>query len=177
MSWERRQNGMYYYRRRKTQHGLLRDYIGAGPIAEFIADLDELERAESRDRQRQEAAIRRHWFLADQAFKHAQQMLNADSETRLLSLGYRRQNRGPWRKLRRSSEEKSPVNAVHPSNRDSLQFPCEPSADTLALAETAWLELISHGDEAVLASLRDELGQLVQRLHLEGDDALATMHL
>lgn len=52
MSWEKRGNNRYYYRRRKVDGRVVADYIGAGILAETLAELDENERLE---RQRAEA--------------------------------------------------------------------------------------------------------------------------
>ena len=175
MSWEVRHNGKYYYRRRKTEDGLLREYVGRGPLAEFIADLDILERAERFAQQRQEMGVRRQWQAADLAFRTAHEMLNAVTSTHLRSLGYRRHNRGPWRRNRQLMEEVRMETGPTESAAADAKVNPELALDMLGRAEIAWVQMMAGGDEALFASLLEELAQSRQGLHEDGDTALVSM--
>ena len=55
MSWEKRGDNRYYYRRRKVNGRVIAEYIGTGDMAEAIARADEHDR-----RRRQRAAAEFH---------------------------------------------------------------------------------------------------------------------
>jgi hypothetical protein len=44
MAWEKRGNGLYYYRKRREGQRVISEYIGAGEFAQAIATLDALDR-------------------------------------------------------------------------------------------------------------------------------------
>jgi hypothetical protein len=96
MAWERG----YYYRARKVNGRVVREYIGRGEVAELIARLDALER----ERRHLDALALRH-EQAELAALEAD--LGALAETTdlvaraaLLAAGYHRHHRGDWRKRR-----------------------------------------------------------------------------
>lgn len=38
MAWERRRNGIYYYRAHKVRGRVIKEYVGTGPLAEIAAE-------------------------------------------------------------------------------------------------------------------------------------------
>ena len=62
MGWEKKGNNSYYYRKRREGKRVISEYVGAGPVAEMIALLDEEER-QQREFERQQWRAER---VADQ---------------------------------------------------------------------------------------------------------------
>lgn len=46
MGWETRRNNRYYYRARKVGGRVVKEYVGAGPVAETVAAQDARVRSE-----------------------------------------------------------------------------------------------------------------------------------
>src|SRR5262245_47565322 len=98
MAWSKRGNRAYFYRSRRVGRRGVREYVGQGVEADLAAALlaeRVRQRAESARRRRAEAA--RHAAverLLDGVDRAAEALLGG-----LLALaGYRRHDRGPWRK-------------------------------------------------------------------------------
>jgi hypothetical protein len=99
--WERRERGgLYYTRSRKEGGGVVREYIGGGVLGEIAALQDEYER-----RQREEEAA----LEKEQRQRLGDLMAPVDelceaaeilTQVVLVTAGYRRHNRGEWRKRR-----------------------------------------------------------------------------
>lgn len=91
MAWDKRG---FFYRSRRIGKRVVRQYFGAGPLAEMAAHLmGQLRRArEARDR---EAA---QFDAADAQFRQLHAQLDRAAAAHLLSAGYYRHDRGPWRK-------------------------------------------------------------------------------
>ncbi len=109
MGWEtRRGQGRYYTRSRKVNGRVVREYVGGGVLGELAARMD----AEDRQRREEKAAAWREERerleelagLVDEFCEDVETMARAA----LLSAGFRRHNRGEWRKPRdrESSTEK-----------------------------------------------------------------------
>ena len=105
MGWERRQRGgRYYTRSRRVAGRVLREYVGGGDLGEAAAALDEserLQRATARqrlldERQRIDAVSAEVTAIADLA--------EALARAALVAAGYRRHDRGQWRKRRGAQE-------------------------------------------------------------------------
>jgi hypothetical protein len=103
MAWERRQRGTgrrYYFRARKVQGRVVKEYVGTGPEAERAAKVDAKARAErdaDRDRVRKAAA---KLAPAEAAIREMDEAMNVLSHAVLLSAGFHRVNY-VWR-LRRA---------------------------------------------------------------------------
>ena len=100
MAWERG----YYYRVRRENGRVAREYVGRGPVAELSARLDEL----AREKDRHEKGLNAETLRNEKAKLDA---LDADIEamietTDLLArgaleaAGYHQHKRGEWRKRR-----------------------------------------------------------------------------
>jgi len=101
MAWETRARGGRYYTRSIRRHGRVhREYVGTGPAAELIAQLDADDRAD-RHRDRRDVAQHR---AASEAVEAAVDDLDAFVEMvvrlELVCAGFHRHHRGDWRKRR-----------------------------------------------------------------------------
>jgi hypothetical protein len=100
MAWERRERGQpYYYRSRREGGRVVKDYVGAGEVAEIVAHVEESVR-----RRREEEAAR--WqeeltCLTVLASPVAELCGTAEILARacLVSAGFRR-HKGEWRRRR-----------------------------------------------------------------------------
>ena len=99
--WERRERGgLYYTRSRKEGSKVVREYVGSGVLGEIAALQDEYERR----RREEEAAL---WKEERQELEDLTPLVDELSEAAevlaratLIAAGYRRHNRGEWRKSR-----------------------------------------------------------------------------
>src|SRR5262245_45941618 len=96
MAWERG----YYYRVRKVGGRVVREYIGRGPAAELIAELDAFERAEKEHRRFDRAAEADRWADLDRRVTAFCELADLMAEAAFLAAGYHRHKRGEWRKRR-----------------------------------------------------------------------------
>ena len=96
MAWERG----YYYRVRKQNGRVVREYVGHGESAALIAEMDALEREEreeKRDAERRERAGEQ--ALVDQ-LDQLDDMADLAARAALLAAGFHKHHRGEWRKRR-----------------------------------------------------------------------------
>jgi hypothetical protein len=99
MAWENRGNARYYYRSRRVGTKVRRDYVGAGPLGQLSAELDQRRRREREADQatwadflaRVQAADAKH----DDLSRHCQLLALAV----LLAHGLHN-HRGEWRRRR-----------------------------------------------------------------------------
>lgn len=105
MAWERRERGgLYYTRSRKVNGRVEREYIGGGYLGELAASLD----ADEREQRAAEAAAMKEErqemedldLQVVQFFDGVEDIASAA----LLVAGYRKHNRGEWRKRREPKE-------------------------------------------------------------------------
>ena len=99
--WERRaRGGLYYTRSRKEGGRVVREYVGGGILGELAARLD----AEDRQRREEMAASRREEReRLDPLSAPVEELCDAAeviARAVLIASGYRRHNRGEWRKRR-----------------------------------------------------------------------------
>jgi len=103
--WERRERGgLYYTRSRKEAGRVVREYIGSGPVAVLVAQMDALER----ERRVEQAALwRQEWEELDALDAYVNEVAEASDllvRAALLVSGYHQHNRGEWR-FRRELKE------------------------------------------------------------------------
>ncbi len=100
MAWERRRSGRYYYRTRKVQGRVIKEYVGTGALAEAAAERDAIARAhrvEESERRRWERAVLRELDAPVEAFEDTLEIL---TRAHLVSTGYHRHHGGEWRRRR-----------------------------------------------------------------------------
>jgi hypothetical protein len=121
MGWEK---GRYYTRTRRVEGKVVREYFGCGPEAERAARED----SEARDRrrlQRLEMQIERETCAAlDAPFEVIDTFVALVVEVALTTAGYKRHNRGEWRKPRpRYDRFKPPIPLSRPGPQQSSPAP------------------------------------------------------
>lgn len=104
--WEsRKRGGRYYTRSRKVDGQVVREYVGTGPIAEFAAQMDALDR----ERREEEAAVWREEKERLEALARPVEELCEAAEllvrAALVAAGYHQHKRGEWRKKREPEAE------------------------------------------------------------------------
>ena len=104
MSWENREGGgRYYTRSRRIGGRIVREYVGSGPIAELIARADALERERREEEARVWREEREDLDALDAQARELDDLADLLAHAALLAAGYRRHNRGEWRKPRERS--------------------------------------------------------------------------
>lgn len=105
MAWERG----YYYRVRRVNGRVVREYVGRGRPAEIIAQRDELEREKEREERRLDTeALQRKKAELDALDAGLEAlMVTADvlAHAALVAAGYHQHKRGEWRKRRDHRDE------------------------------------------------------------------------
>jgi hypothetical protein len=103
--WEKRERGgLYYTRSRKEDGRVVREYVGIGALGEIAALEDEYER---RRRELEAAFWKEERESLDQLVAPVDELCEAAevlARAALLAAGYRRHNRGEWRKRRGQQE-------------------------------------------------------------------------
>ncbi len=101
MAWERRERGGPYYTRSKKVNGrVVREYVGGGVLGELAALMDAEERLQ---RGAEEAAWREERERLEELaglVDESCEAVEAITRAALLAAGFRRHNRGEWRKPR-----------------------------------------------------------------------------
>jgi uncharacterized protein YceH (UPF0502 family) len=98
MAWENRRKGKYYYRTRRVNGRVVKEYVGFGPEAEEAAKQDEA------DRQKRDAAVRAVKMKIaelDAIVAPLHEFADLVTEALFFVAGYHKPNRGPWRKKRK----------------------------------------------------------------------------
>ncbi|MFN8474899.1 MAG: hypothetical protein U0822_22115 [Anaerolineae bacterium] len=104
MGWETRSGRQYYYRARKIDGRVHREYIGTGEIAALIAQMDDLDRERQHLRVLEERDERARISALDGAVARLDELADVLVRGSLVLAGYERHNRGEWRR-RRGQEE------------------------------------------------------------------------
>ena len=100
MAWERRDGcaGRYYTWSRKVNGRVVREYVGAGPLAEIAAERDRLERARRADAAGRERAERERLAREEAPVAALDAAVTALTGAALVLAGYHRHDRGEWRR-------------------------------------------------------------------------------
>ena len=99
MAWERRESNLYYYRKKRRGKHVTSEYVGNGPVVQFLAYLDQEERKELNrirakwKRQKQEV------LDMDSRYAHQYEITVNLIRAVLLISGYH-PHKGQWRKRR-----------------------------------------------------------------------------
>ena len=101
MSWETRKGkGRYYVRTWREGGRIVRGYIGAGIYGKFAADDDACARAERADRAAAARAEIEQLTDLDRLVAESARAARDVASRALIAAGYRRHQRGEWRKTR-----------------------------------------------------------------------------
>jgi hypothetical protein len=105
MGWEKRERGgLYYTRSRKVGGRVVREYVGSGVLGHIAA----LQDAQERQRREDEAALCKEERERFEALVAPVERLCEATEilyrAALLSAGFRRHQRGEWRRQREPKE-------------------------------------------------------------------------
>ena len=99
MGWETRGNGSYYYRKVRDGSRVRSEYVGAGLVAEAMAEIDDIGRFS-------DAHERATWAATVQAERDAERAINESAEVAetltaavLIAAGYHTHRR-QWRRQR-----------------------------------------------------------------------------
>lgn len=100
MSWEGRRKGKYYYRARRINGRVVKEYIGSGAEAEEAAKRDEEAREAARKRDEAFLEFKKENDKLEVMFQVVEICIKVLMEQTMTAAGYHRVNRGPWRKKR-----------------------------------------------------------------------------
>jgi hypothetical protein len=100
MGWEPRGNGLYYFRYRKVNGRVVREYVGAGAVAELAAAADALRRADRRAATEARRAEEASWREALAPLLELGHVADLLARAALLGAGYRQHARSSWRMRR-----------------------------------------------------------------------------
>ena len=99
MAWERRGNNLYYYRSVRDGGRVRKEYVGAGEIAELVAQADEtIRRSHQAKAEREREDLERARALASAA-EELDAVAEALARAEMVAAGYRR-HKGEWRRKR-----------------------------------------------------------------------------
>ena len=105
MSWgTRNRGGRYYTRSRRVDGRIVREYIGCGPAAAVVAELDRQEREMRKVKAGQKAARKAQDVAIDAQVDEISELANLLARGALLAAGFHHHH-GEWRKRREKSEE------------------------------------------------------------------------
>ena len=96
MGWERG----YYYRVRKVNGRVVREYVGAGEVAELVAQMDALEREQRRVEALAQRQEKDELKALDADLKAVNEIIDLAARAALLAAGFHLHKRGEWRKRR-----------------------------------------------------------------------------
>jgi hypothetical protein len=101
MSWETRNGkGRYYTRSVRIGGRIVREYIGAGAYGDCVADDDAVARAERADEAAAARAEVEQLAELDKLVAASARTAQLVASQALIAAGYRRHQRGEWRKTR-----------------------------------------------------------------------------
>jgi len=96
MAYEKRGSKVYYYRAKKRNGRVIKEYIGRGERAKRAAAEDAQKKA-VRERNRAE---HREWEAIDENIAQLHQLTKLLTQSHLVNAGFYRHHRGEWRRRR-----------------------------------------------------------------------------
>jgi hypothetical protein len=97
MGWEQRGGGLYYYRSRRVNGRVVKEYVGASLVAELQAIVDEANRGSERTRMEAVKAEHERLEELDAELDAACGVIGLIARAALVAAGYRQHKRGEWR--------------------------------------------------------------------------------
>ena len=142
MGWEHRRNGKYFYRTRRVNGHVVKEYLGSGAEAKEAARRVEAKRPALNEVER---ARRAEFDKLEVMFAILDVCIDVLMELDKRSPGYRRHDRGPWRKKRGN-------NMTNTENQEPISVP--PPTDTDREAIQQVIQRASEGDYSAVQPLR-----------------------
>jgi hypothetical protein len=96
MGWERG----YYYRVRKVNGRVVREYVGAGEVAELVTQMDALKREQRRLKALEQRQEKDELKALDTELKVVNERIDLAAHAALLAADFHLHKRGEWRKRR-----------------------------------------------------------------------------
>jgi hypothetical protein len=100
MAWERG----YYYRVRKVNGRVVREYVGTGEVARLAAQLDALEREQRRLKALEQRQEKGELQALDAELKVVNERIDLAAHAALLAAGFHLHKRGEWRRRREKDD-------------------------------------------------------------------------
>jgi hypothetical protein len=100
MAWERG----YYYRVRKVNGRVVREYVGAGEVAHLVAQMDALEREQRLLKALEESQEKDELKALDADLKAVSERIDLAVCAALLAAGFHQHKRGEWRRRREQDD-------------------------------------------------------------------------
>jgi hypothetical protein len=97
MGWDRG----YYYRVRKIDSRVVREYVGAGPIANLVAQQDAIERQKREDERAEWRAKCAELEALDAPLNELDDLADLLARAALVAAGFHQHKRSEWRRRRR----------------------------------------------------------------------------
>jgi hypothetical protein len=101
MGWDR---GRYYTRSTKINGRVLREYIGTGRVAELVAQMDAIKRAQREAERQARRAEQAEVEALDAGLNGQNDLADLLARAALLAAGFHQHKRGEWRKRRGQGE-------------------------------------------------------------------------
>jgi hypothetical protein len=96
VSWERG----YYYRVRKVNGRVLREYVGAGEVASLVAQMDALRREQRQLEALEQRQEKDRLKALDADLEAVSDRIDLVARAALLAAGFHQHKRGEWRRRR-----------------------------------------------------------------------------
>ena len=105
MAWDQRPCGRRYYTRSVREGGRVRkEYVGGGPVAELVAQMDALERQEREQERRERREERARHAALEAPLTQLCEATDLLAQVALVAADYHR-HKGQWRKRRGTVKE------------------------------------------------------------------------
>jgi hypothetical protein len=101
MGW----HGPYYYRSRRAGDRVLSEYVGAGRVAELVAQMDALDRQQREAERADFRAQRAELDALDAPLDELHDLAELVARAALVAAGFHQYKRGEWRKRRVQRKE------------------------------------------------------------------------
>lgn len=160
MGWESRKGkGRYYTRSLRVGQRIVRQYVRVGEAERAAREDEERRRQKRQTRQRERIELARLREISDRMEDYYRRV-NAILESTLARAGYRRHNRGAWRKTRRSKSEEGASMAEErreagpEQERTATETPAW-KRQRLSVEEREIVIRAQKGDESARAEMRE----------------------
>lgn len=95
----------YYYRARKVNGRVVREYVGTGEVARLAAMMDDVDRRQRENERSERKALQAEMQALDDAVERFDELAERLARAALQAAGFHRHKRGEWRRRRERNEE------------------------------------------------------------------------